>query len=46
MTRGMEKKLADAKAMADKVVKLDHTAQIYILGEITARLICKDNKTA
>ena len=46
MTRSMEKKLADAKEMADKVVKLDRTAQVYVLGEITARLICKDNKTA
>lgn len=48
MTRSMEKKLADAKAMADKVVKLDRTAQVYILGEITARLLCKQsgNKTA
>ena len=48
MTRSMEKKLADAKAMADKVVKLDRTAQVYILGEITARLICKQSgyKTA
>ena len=39
MTRNMQKKLADAKAMADKVVKLDRTAQVYILGEITARLL-------
>ena len=48
MTRSMEKKLADAKAMADNVVKLDRTAQVYILGEITARLLCKQNgnKTA
>ena len=48
MTRSMEKKLADAKAMADKVAKLDRTAQIFILGDITARLLCKQNgnKTA
>lgn len=48
MTRNFDKKLADAKAMADKVVKLDRIAQIYILGEITARLLCKQNgnKTA
>lgn len=48
MTRSMEKKLADAKEMAAKVAKLDRTAQIYILGEITARLLCKQNgnKTA
>lgn len=48
MTRNLDKKLADAKEMADKVVKLDRTAQVYILGEITARLLCKQsgNKTA
>lgn len=48
MTRNLDKKLADAKAMADKVAKLDRTAQVYILGEITARLLCKQNgnKTA
>ena len=48
MTRNLEKKLADAKELADKVVKLDRTAQVYILGEITARLLCKQNgnKTA
>ena len=47
MTRSMEKKLADAKAMAAKVAKLDRTEQVYILGEITARLLCKQdgNKT-
>ena len=43
MTRSMEKKLADAKEMAAKVAKLDRTAQVYILGEITARLLCKQN---
>ena len=43
MTRSMEKKLADAKAMAAKVAKLDRTEQVYILGEITARLLCKQN---
>ena len=48
MARSMDKKLADAKAMANKVVKLDRTTQVYILGEITARLLCKQNgnKTA
>ena len=48
MTRSMEKKLADAKEMAAKVAKLDRTAQIFILGDITARLLCKQNgnKTA
>lgn len=48
MTRSMEKKLADAKEMAAKVAKLDRTAQVYILGEIAARLLCKQNgnKTA
>lgn len=40
----LEKKLADAKAVAEQVVKLDRTAQVYILGEITARLVCKDSK--
>ena len=48
MTRSMEKKLADAKEMAEKLAKLDRTAQVYILGDITARLLCKQNgnKTA
>lgn len=48
MTHSMEKKLADAKEMAAKVAKLDRTSQVYILGEITARLLCKQNgnKTA
>ena len=48
MTCSMEKKLADAKEMAAKVAKLDRTAQVYILGDITARLLCKqsDNETA
>ena len=48
MALSMEKKLADAKEMAAKVAKLDRTAQVYILGEITARLLCKQNgnKTA
>lgn len=48
MARSMENKLADAKEMAAKVEKLDRTAQVYILGEITARLLCKQNgnKTA
>lgn len=48
MTRNLDKKLADAKEMATKVAKLDRTAQIFILGDITARLLCKQNgnKTA
>lgn len=48
MTRNLDKKLVDAKEMAAKVAKLDRTAQVYILGEITARLLCKQNgnKTA
>lgn len=48
MTRNLDKKLADAKEMAAKVAKLDRTAQVYILGEITSRLLCKQNgnKTA
>lgn len=46
MPRNLDKKLEDAKEMAAKVEKLDRTAQIFILGDITARLICKDNKTA
>ena len=37
-----------AKAAAEKLAKLDRTAQVYILGDITARLLCKQNgnKTA
>ena len=48
MTRNLEKKLADAKALTEQVAKLDRTSQVYILGEITARLLCakSDNKTA
>ena len=48
MTRNLDKKLADAKAVAEKLAKLDRTAQVYILGDITARLLCKQNgnKTA
>lgn len=48
MTRNLDKKLADAKEMAAKVAKLDRTAHVCILGEITARLLCKQNgnKTA
>lgn len=42
MTRNLDKKLADAKTVAEKVVKLDRTAQVYVLGEIMARLICKE----
>lgn len=43
MTRNLDKKLADAKEMAAKVAKLDRAAQVYILGDITARLLCKQN---
>lgn len=48
MTRNLEKKLADAKALTEQVAKLDRTSQVYILGEITARLLCanSDNKSA
>lgn len=40
----IEKKLADAKAFAEQLKKLDRSGQVYILGEITAQLICGNDK--